>query len=137
MSDEHVDLVRRIFDNLDNPSDELRALWAPDVEFDVSRDLFGPLVGGGHYRGPEGVRAWMLDFYAAWEQMDMTCEELIDAGDDVVVVLHVHGRGRTSGIEVEYSPAGVWTVRDGRIVKVVWHAGRDEALASVGLQGQA
>jgi ketosteroid isomerase-like protein len=76
----------------------------------------------------------MLDLYAAWEQMDIEVEELIDAGDKVVAVIRVTGRGRVSGIEIEYSPAGVWTIRDGRIVRVVWFVARDDALEAAGVE---
>jgi ketosteroid isomerase-like protein len=61
--------------------------------------------------------------------MDLDCEELIDAGEDQVIsVLRVHGWGRLSGIEVEYHPAGIWTLRDGKVVRVVWFANREDAL---------
>jgi ketosteroid isomerase-like protein len=134
MSDENVSIVRRIYDALERRDDSVGELWHPDVEFDVSRDIWGAVVGGGHYRGVEGVRQWMLDLYAAWEHLDLGCEELIDAGDDrVIAVLRVRGRGRVSGIELEYSPAGIWTFRDGRVVSVVWYGSRDEALAAAGL----
>jgi uncharacterized protein len=133
VSDENVQIVRRVYDALADPGEDITALWDPDVEFDVSRDIWGAVVGGGHYRGVEGVRAWMLDLYAAWEQLDIEVEELIDAGDKVVAVIRVTGRGRVSGIEIEYSPAGVWTIRDGRIVRVVWFAARDDALEAAGV----
>lgn len=132
MGDENVRIVRRVYDSLDDPDASIRALWHPDVEFDVSRDVWGALVGGGHYRGLDGVRQWMLDLYSAWERMDLECEELIDAGDDVIAVLRVHGWGRLSGLEVEYHPAGIWTIRDGQVVRVVWFANRKDALAAVG-----
>lgn len=135
MSDANVEIVRRVYDALADPGDDIAALWDPDVEFDVSRDIWAAVVGGGHYRGVEGVRQWMLDLYAAWEQMDIDVEELIDAGDDVVAVIRVAGRGRVSGIEIEYRPAGVWTIRDGRIVRVVWFADRDAALEAAGVAG--
>ncbi len=135
MSDANVQIVRRVYDALANPGEDVIALWDPDVEFDVSRDIWGAVMGGGHYRGVEGVRAWMLDLYAAWEQMDIDLEELIEAGDDVVAVIRVAGRGRVSGIEMEYRPAGVWTIRDGRIVRVVWFVDRDDALEAAGIAG--
>lgn len=132
MSEENVSIVRRIYDSLEDPDESVWALWHPDVEFDVSRDVWGPLVGGGHYRGREGVRRWMRDLYSGWERMELDCEELIDAAEDqVIAVLRVHGWGRLSGIEFEYRPAGIWTLRDGRIVRVVWFASRDEALEAV------
>jgi hypothetical protein len=93
-----------VFDALERPDAAVRALWHPDVEFDVSRDIWGALVGGGRYRGVDGVRSWMLDLYSGWEKMDLTCEELIDAGEQVISVLSVRGRGRVSGIELEYRP---------------------------------
>jgi ketosteroid isomerase-like protein len=132
VSDENVRIVQRIYDTLEAPDESVWALWDPKVDFDVSRDVWGPLVGGGRYRGTEGVRRWMLDLYSAWEHMELDCEELIDAGDHVVSVLRVHGWGRLSGIEVEYRPAGIWTLRDGRVVRVVWFATRDDAMAGVG-----
>jgi ketosteroid isomerase-like protein len=134
VSDANVQIVRRVYDALAHPGEDITALWHPDVEFDVSRDIWGAVVGGGHYRGIDGVRAWMLDLYAAWEQMDIEVEELIDAGDKVVAVIRVTGRGRVSGIEIEYSPAGVWTIRDGRIVRVVWFVARDDALEAAGVE---
>lgn len=135
MSDANVQIVRRVYNALADPGEDVIALWDPDVEFDVSRDIWGAVMGGGHYRGVEGVRAWMLDLYAAWEQMDIDLEELVDAGDDVVAVIRVAGRGRVSGIEMEYRPAGVWTIRDGRIVRVVWFVDRGEALEAAGIAG--
>lgn len=134
MSQENLDIVRRVYDSLEHPDASVRALWHPEVEFDVSRDIFGAVVGGGRYRGVEGVRSWMLDLYAAWDRMDIDCEELIEAGEQVISVLRVHGRGRTSGIELEYHPAGVWTLRGGKIVRVVWFATRGDALEAVGLR---
>lgn len=132
LSQENLDIVRRVYDSLENPDASVRALWHPEVDFDVSRDIFGAVVGGGRYRGVEGVRSWMLDLYAAWDRMDIDCEELIEAGEQVISVLRVRGRGRTSGIELEYHPAGVWTLRRRKIVRVVWFATRDDALEAVG-----
>jgi ketosteroid isomerase-like protein len=133
MSEENVEIVRRIYDALGRP-DDVAALWHPEVEFDVSRDIWGAVVGGGHYRGVDGVRKWMLDLYGAWEHLDLDCEELIDAGHQVIAVLSVRGRGRTSGIEVAYRPAGIWTLRQGKVVQVVWFPTREEALEAVGLR---
>jgi ketosteroid isomerase-like protein len=132
MSQENVEIVRRIYDALGRP-DIVATLWDPDVEFDVSRDIWAAVVGGGHYRGTDGVRNWMLDLYGAWEQLNVDCEELIDAGEEVVSVLSVRGRGKASGIEVGYNPAGIWTIHRGKVVRVVWFATRAEALQAVGL----
>jgi hypothetical protein len=38
-------------------------VFAADVEWDVSRDIWGAVVGGGHYQGVEGVASWLKDLY--------------------------------------------------------------------------
>ena len=60
-------------------------------------------------------------------------EEIVDAGDRVVVMVHHSGRGRTSGIEVDQRYAMVWTVRDGRVMRMDLYPTRAEALEAVGL----
>ena len=46
----------------------------------------------------------------------------------------VSARGRSSGLEVEWkNQAGVWSFRQGRVVKVVWFTSLAEALETVGL----
>jgi ketosteroid isomerase-like protein len=135
MPEENVEIVRCAWDALERGDiDEGFQVFAADVEWDVSRDVWGDLVGGGRYSGVEGVRSWLRDLYSAWETFEMTTQEVIDAGDDqVITVLAARGRGRTSGIEVEHHPGGVSTMREGKIVRVVWFPTRKEALASVGL----
>jgi hypothetical protein len=61
-------------------------------------------------------------------------EELIDAGDHVVSVVTTQGRGRVSGAEVEMTHAGMWTVHQGKVVRVVWLGTREEALKIAGLE---
>jgi hypothetical protein len=50
-------------------------------------------------------------------------------------VAHVHqwGRGKVSDAAVEESHWQVWTVRDGKVVRVALHPDREKALQAVGL----
>jgi ketosteroid isomerase-like protein len=62
-------------------------------------------------------------------------EELIEAGEHgVVSVMVQRGRGRASGAEVEDRLGTVWTIREGKIVRVVWFPTPEEALEAVGLR---
>ena len=135
MSQENVEIVQGAWDAFSRGDVEAAfEVFAPDVEWDVSRDIWGAVVGGGHYRGVEGVASWLTDLYDAWETFEMQPEEQLEAGDDqVITVLSARGRGRASGIEVEHHPAGVGTLRQGKIVRVVWFATRQEALKAAGL----
>jgi hypothetical protein len=61
------------------------------------------------------------------------CEELIDAGEHVISVVTSRARGRVSGLEVECT--GVWTIHEGKVVRVEWFESREEALEAAGLTG--
>jgi ketosteroid isomerase-like protein len=135
MSQENVEIVRRLFDAVvrrDNAT--VLSLYDPDVEWDGSRHRWSEILDGeARWRGHDGLRRWAREYYANWESLEDSIEELIDAGDDVVTIVTTRGRGRASGVAVEWlHHAAVWTVQNGRIVRVVWFPTREEALESVG-----
>jgi ketosteroid isomerase-like protein len=135
MSRENVEVVRRVYDAVARrDAASVLALYDPEVEWDDSSTPPGELRGGRVFRGREGVRTAFREYYEAWESIEDQCEELIDAGDQVISVVTSRARGRTSGVEVERKHYGVWTIRDGRIARVVWFAKRDEALEAAGLR---
>jgi ketosteroid isomerase-like protein len=136
MSRENVEVVRRVFDaEARRDAATALTLYDPEVEFDTSRGTFADLAGRRLYYGHEGLRTWFRDWYEAWENVQEDVEELIDAGDHVISVVTIRGRGRASGLEVDlaHQPA-VWTIRDGKVVRVVWFQMREEALEAVGLR---
>jgi ketosteroid isomerase-like protein len=75
----------------------------------------------------------MLSFSKHWEQIRFEPQEYVDAGDQVVVVARLIGRGKKSGVEVAHTWAYVWTVRERKILRMVGYADRDQALDAVGL----
>ena len=75
----------------------------------------------------------LRDRYEAWESIEDECEELIDGGDHVVSVVNSRGRGRASGVEVELTHAAVWTIGQGKVVRVAWFGTREQALEAAGL----
>jgi ketosteroid isomerase-like protein len=137
MSEANVEIVRRLFEAADK--DDARtvfSLYDPEVEFDSTRSPLPRLVGGAAsvYRGHEGLRRFFQARNEHMEDIKDTCEELIAAGEEVVSVVTTRGRGRASGAEVTGpSYAAVWTIREGRILRVVWLPSRAEALELVGL----
>ena len=50
---------------------------------------------------------------AAWEFHRSEVVEIVDAGDSVVAMLHLIGRGIDSGVEMDETDAHVFTIRDG------------------------
>ncbi|MBA2764071.1 MAG: nuclear transport factor 2 family protein [Thermoleophilaceae bacterium] len=85
------------------------------------------------YRGHDDIRNFIRERYDVWETVDDELKELIDADDEhVVSILVTRARGRMSGVEVERTHAGVWTIRAGKIVRVMWFSSREDALEAVG-----
>jgi ketosteroid isomerase-like protein len=87
------------------------------------------------YRGYEGLGQWWREYREPWESSWDEVEDLIDAGDQVVSVQSTHARGRASGVAVELAHfAAVWTIRQGKIVRVALFTTPAEALEAVGLR---
>jgi ketosteroid isomerase-like protein len=63
--------------------------------------------------------------------------EFVDAvenGDMVVVTMRLRAKGKDTGIEVEQLAHQVWTVRDGKAVRVEAFAEKSDALRAAGLE---
>jgi len=131
MSQENVEVVRRVHDAAGRRDvATVLALYDPDVELDVSRV---EIVGQDTYRGHDGLRRFFREWHEAWESIDYSFEELIDAGDQVISVVTRRARGRASGADVEWPLALVWTLRAGRVTRLVWFPAREDAFEAVGL----
>jgi ketosteroid isomerase-like protein len=128
MSEENVELVRTIYERFRaGDFDGALALHHPDIEVRDRPEAPDPQV----YRGHEGVLRSLNASRATFQGLEIVPEEFIDAGDGVVVVFRFLGTGRESGVPVEERLAHVWTIRDGKAVRMTVHSGRDEALAAV------
>jgi ketosteroid isomerase-like protein len=136
MSQENVEIVRGIIDAHEQGDfDAVFAGYDPAIEWHLSPVFARASDFDPVYHGHEGVRAFWRQWFAAWERAYFEYEEFIDAGDSVVTILSQHVRGRTSGIELEWSSYGqVWTVRNGKIVRVEFFPTREEALEAAGLK---
>jgi ketosteroid isomerase-like protein len=83
--------------------------------------------------GPGAVRRFFRRLVGGFEHWDYEVEESIDAGDAVVLHLHHWGRGKLSGAPVEARFWQVWTMRDGKAVRVTHHVEKADALEAAGL----
>ena len=137
MSQENVEIVRRVYEAAASRDTEtVLALYDRDVEWDGSRSRWSEVMPGfSQWRGHEALRSFFRRYYEIWDAFEDEIQELIDAGDQVISVVTSRGRGRASGLDVEWAGnAGVWTIRDGKIVRVVWFPSRADALEAVGLR---
>jgi ketosteroid isomerase-like protein len=133
MSRENVEVVRLVYEAVARrDTASVLALYDADIEIDSSRVPESELASG-LIRGHEGLRQLFRDWSEAWESFEDDCEELIDAGEQVISVITRRGRGRASGAETTAPRVGVWTIREGKVIRVVWFPIREDALEAVGL----
>jgi ketosteroid isomerase-like protein len=60
-------------------------------------------------------------------------EALIDAGDEVIAVIRLRGKGRGSGAPIEGRVAQIWTFRNGKVVRYRDFPNKANALSAAGL----
>ena len=135
MSQENVQVVR-IFTEAFNAGDidAVIACCDPNVEF---HSTFAA-VGGGIYRGHDGVRKWWLDLKEIWgEELRSDLETLFDVGESMLVFTVLRGRGQQSGVDVELPAAMVVRFRDGLLVKLKGYSHREDALKDLNVAADA
>ena len=86
------------------------------------------------YQGLEGARKFISDWVGAWDDWELVVEAFHDAGDTVVVIARQRGRSKTSGLPVDMHFGQVWTVRDGKQLRMQMYASPEEALEAAGLR---
>jgi ketosteroid isomerase-like protein len=134
VSQENVEVVRRFLlrcneRDLDAAASDL----ATEAELDTSAS---EAPDSGVYRGPEQWRKWLTGRTEELADARFDVAEVIDVPpDSVVVVAHMRGRGRASGVEIAALGATVWTVRDGRVTGATFYDTRNQAIKAVGLEG--
>ena len=110
MSRENVEVVRRAFEYEKygvGSRAEAEAIFDPDV-------VMTSIDEAPKY-GPDAMRDDFEQWASAWEELKVTLEEIIDAGDQVVVVAHHQGGGRSSGIQIDSRYYEVYTLREGKV----------------------
>jgi ketosteroid isomerase-like protein len=128
MSQENVEIVRKaIAYEYYGVGDraEAAAIFDPDV-------VLNP-IDEEPSSGFDAMRADMERWASAFDGLKVTVEEIIDAGDQVVVVAHHEGRGRASGVEVDTRFYEVYKLREGKVARVDEYTERADALEAAGL----
>ena len=107
MSQENVERVRNSLDAYRRGDYDAASEWlAPDVVWEVGQELPA--------HGPKAVRDLWKRWDTEWEELETVADEILDAGDKVVLAISYRGRGRGSGVEVSDRLFEVHTFRDGQ-----------------------
>src|SRR5947207_297207 len=133
MSQENVEVVKNASEAWERGDLEawLEALH-PDVVWDSSR--FAGLLEGSVYEGRDEVRAFLLDEWrASWDLYEAHVEDVVDAGDRVLVLWSQRMVEAGSGIPLEVHTAQLCSVRDGKVIRMDNFTDRAEARKAEGL----
>src|SRR5262245_41942917 len=131
MASENLEIVRRFAECWQRGDwDAMAELADPAVEH---HGTVGGVEQGRVTRGVSEIRRDYESVEETWDDHRVEIQELIDAGDQVVIFQREHQRGRTSGLEVVLDAAVLVDLRDGRIVRVQGFMERAAALEAAGL----
>jgi ketosteroid isomerase-like protein len=131
MSQESVEVVGKLYDAFASGDiDSVLAKVDPQIEFDLSDRL----PDEGLYRGREAYRQFLKRTFELWAGFRVEVEELLDAGDAVVALVHTTATGRASGIEIDERVAHVFWMRDATPYRFKVFSERAKALEATGLR---
>jgi ketosteroid isomerase-like protein len=130
MSQENVERLNAVMDAVNTRQAEaLQALLAPDAQIVPIRAALEDVM----YSGPKAAEDWFAALSESWEEMRAEVHEFRDAGDRVVALGRLYGRGRTSGADFDVEAASVAEFRDGFVTRLHMYRSVAEALADAGL----
>ena len=145
MSEGNVEIVRNAFEVIYGSTSE-STVTGVSMRRDSKRaaELLDPNVAlhgtiGGLWEGrvargfAEILNSFDTEDLEAWEERRLDPQRFLHINDLVVVLMHEYRRGRGSGIEVETDTAVVFTVREGRVIRIQPYMDQSDALEAAGL----
>jgi ketosteroid isomerase-like protein len=130
MSRENVDLVRAGYEAANRGGFASAISYAhPEIEFHT----YAQSPEAGVYRGKEAVQKYNEDLFEQFESIQFEIEEIVDAGDRVVVMTTQHAVPRGGRQEIHVRIAEVWVIRDDLLAERRSYSTRHEALEAAGL----
>jgi ketosteroid isomerase-like protein len=129
MSQENVEIVRGQFEAWTRG--DLAAVVERIDENAVVRPIIGP-----EWRGPQGFLEMAADWVEGFDEFTVTAEEFIDARDEVVVRVHQEARGASTGVPVQVTFWWVYSLKDGKVIRLVMFEDREPALKAAEMSEQ-
>jgi ketosteroid isomerase-like protein len=121
-----TDLLREVYDAFARRDLEaLAGLADPRFEMDLTDRVLNPAT----YHGAEGLGRFLEELDELWASMDLELERVLERGDEALALLRVTLRGRGSGVELKDRVAQLWTLRDGKLLRMELRQDAAAALA--------
>jgi ketosteroid isomerase-like protein len=126
----NADIVRRGFAILERAGVEaIVDVFDPDFEAVIPPELSAE---PDTYRGADGLRRYFAGFEDSLEGVQFVPEDYAEVGDKVIVTVRLRARGVGSGIPVEQTVVQVWSIRDGRALRVEAYRDLESARRAAG-----
>ncbi len=114
--------------------DAVTISYRPDLEYYPYREFVEAALAEPCYHGPAGYRRYIEATYEVWgADVRLEPTELIDLGDELVLLADMPMRAQASGVALLQTYAGVSTLKDGRVIRQRDFLSHAEALEAVGL----
>ena len=110
--------------------------WLETLDSDIEWQAAREDPDAALHRGHDGVLRYLGQWTEAYDRLQVEPREFIDGGDRILVWVHITGRGRASGLDLDMQQAQIATVRGGKIVRTDEYFDRAEALASMGIESR-
>jgi ketosteroid isomerase-like protein len=128
MSQENMEVVERLSSAVNRGDVEgVVSLCSEAIVFFAARSAIQ-----GAYVGHEGMREFFADTAENFQRFQLSTTELLDLGDQVLVIGTVHVQGR-SGVPTDVASSEIVTLEEGRITRWQDYGDRRDALKAVGL----
>lgn len=101
---------------------------------DVKIAMVAPGGWAAEREGLDGYVEGWDDWLAPFDSFRLEFEDFLDAGDNVVVLVRQFARPKGAGAHLENAGAAVFGFRDGKIERIEFHLGREDAMRSAGLE---
>jgi ketosteroid isomerase-like protein len=121
MSQANVEVVREF---LDAGVDEALAYADPGIVWNPAEEL--------PTQGHDAVLASLAHWKADWDDYRVLPEDFEDMGNRVLATVRLRARGRGSGVEIDAVFYDLYTLDDGKIVRMDQFTERSEALGALG-----
>jgi ketosteroid isomerase-like protein len=107
----------------------LRAIVDPEVTVTTRPDQ--PDVSDHH--GVDGLIAFLGEWAEAWAEYTFEVQRVRNLGDLVIASARQRGQGKRSGVPIDDEVTFVFSVRNGRIVRLQMFGVEQQALEALGL----
>jgi ketosteroid isomerase-like protein len=132
VSEENVERLRSALERLSREGpDAILDNVDPGIEWIADRSDMGRVI----YHGHQGVLRSFIELAEGFDDFGFEVDQLIDAGNQVVGLGRMYGRGRTTGIRAEIPLGIVWSFgSDGKLVRYESFRNPAEALKAAGVE---